>query len=378
MLARLIRNIYAPIAALALWAVLLALSPDVAKAQVIEDQTKDAQGTEHVVVVPGDSLWSISEERLPPNATPQQVAIGVERIYALNRDRIGSDPDLIFPGQRLLLPPVPAGKPSTAETARTRSTGSTAKGETDRTSRTTATEASAEAKGTAGNAPDPVADPATLPDVAAAPSIPALRSPTVNDSPRSPVASFQKSVRSGVAAATSALGKFFAEVLADGRRPLGWGLLLIAFGALLGLAVLSAWWVLQGWWMRSGVTSKRQERLWWEEVRKEKPFYSIPPVPTVPLEGFDNQTKPAAENHLSHLGSFAAARSKRARIHRGRTPVRRRPSRGRLATGVYSPQILRPLRQARMTHPWSVQRRKVRSQTVALNVLQAQGPQGGR
>src|SRR3712207_5491104 len=86
-------------AALALWAVLLALSPSVAKAQGI-DPPKDTQGTERVVVVvPGDSLWSISSEQLGPNATPQQIATAVERIYALNRIQIG-DPNLIFAGQK--------------------------------------------------------------------------------------------------------------------------------------------------------------------------------------------------------------------------------------------------------------------------------------
>src|SRR3712207_5929886 len=98
-------------AALALWAALLALSPSVAKAQGI-DPPKDTQGTERVVVVPGDSLWSISREHLRPNATPQQIATAVERIYALNRNQIG-DPNLIFAGQKLSLPPI--GEPSTAE-----------------------------------------------------------------------------------------------------------------------------------------------------------------------------------------------------------------------------------------------------------------------
>ena len=58
-----------------------------------------------VVVEPGDSLWSISEKRLHPNANPQQVMSELERIFESNRDRIGDAPDLILPGQELLLPP---------------------------------------------------------------------------------------------------------------------------------------------------------------------------------------------------------------------------------------------------------------------------------
>jgi Tol biopolymer transport system component len=57
-----------------------------------------------VVVKPGDSLWSISEERLGPEASPQRVYDHTTQLYTLNRKRIGSDPNLIFPQQKLLLP----------------------------------------------------------------------------------------------------------------------------------------------------------------------------------------------------------------------------------------------------------------------------------
>jgi Tol biopolymer transport system component len=58
-----------------------------------------------VIVKPGDSLWSISEQRLGPQASPQRVYDHADQMYALNRKLIGSDPDLIFAGQRLSLPP---------------------------------------------------------------------------------------------------------------------------------------------------------------------------------------------------------------------------------------------------------------------------------
>jgi nucleoid-associated protein YgaU len=58
-----------------------------------------------VIVKLGDSLWSISEERLGSEASPQRVYDHTYQMYALNRKRIGSDPDLIFAGQRLSLPP---------------------------------------------------------------------------------------------------------------------------------------------------------------------------------------------------------------------------------------------------------------------------------
>jgi LysM repeat protein len=56
-----------------------------------------------LVIEPGDSLWAIAQERLGPEATPQQVAEETGRIYGLNRERIGEDPNLILPGQELLL-----------------------------------------------------------------------------------------------------------------------------------------------------------------------------------------------------------------------------------------------------------------------------------
>jgi dipeptidyl aminopeptidase/acylaminoacyl peptidase len=58
-----------------------------------------------VIVKPGDSLWSISEQRLAPEASPQRVYDYTYQMYALNRKIIGPDPDLIFAGQRLSLPP---------------------------------------------------------------------------------------------------------------------------------------------------------------------------------------------------------------------------------------------------------------------------------
>jgi hypothetical protein len=59
-----------------------------------------------LMVYPGDSLWSISQRELGPHATPQQIANEFERTFELNRDRIGDNPNVIVPGQELLLPSV--------------------------------------------------------------------------------------------------------------------------------------------------------------------------------------------------------------------------------------------------------------------------------
>jgi nucleoid-associated protein YgaU len=56
------------------------------------------------VVQPGDTLFGIAQEQLGPAAPPEFIAGQVDRIHELNRDRIGDNPHLIFPGQELRLP----------------------------------------------------------------------------------------------------------------------------------------------------------------------------------------------------------------------------------------------------------------------------------
>jgi hypothetical protein len=81
---------------------MLAVLPGVAEAQ---DAAAVKGDSTRIVVSSGDSLWSISSERLGADATLRQIDRKVERIYALNRDRIGADPNLILPGQVLVVAP---------------------------------------------------------------------------------------------------------------------------------------------------------------------------------------------------------------------------------------------------------------------------------
>jgi hypothetical protein len=60
-----------------------------------------------VTVSPGDSLWGIASARLGPAASPGAVAGLVRRLHDRNRRTIGPDADLVHPGQRLVLPPLP-------------------------------------------------------------------------------------------------------------------------------------------------------------------------------------------------------------------------------------------------------------------------------
>jgi nucleoid-associated protein YgaU len=58
----------------------------------------------HVVVAPGQSLWAIAERLLGARAGIARVALRVDRLWQLNAARIGTgNPDLIYPGQTLLL-----------------------------------------------------------------------------------------------------------------------------------------------------------------------------------------------------------------------------------------------------------------------------------
>jgi nucleoid-associated protein YgaU len=60
---------------------------------------------DQVRVRPGDSLWTIAEERLGLRATVVDIADYWHRIYDHNLAVIGPDPDVILPGQLLELPP---------------------------------------------------------------------------------------------------------------------------------------------------------------------------------------------------------------------------------------------------------------------------------
>jgi Domain of unknown function (DUF4397)/LysM domain len=62
-------------------------------------------GSGSVVVRPGDSLWSIARRLVGPSASNEEVENKLRAVWGMNEKRIGTgDPNLIFPGQRLMLP----------------------------------------------------------------------------------------------------------------------------------------------------------------------------------------------------------------------------------------------------------------------------------
>ncbi len=71
----------------------------------VPDRVDAAPAPRPVVRVrPGDSLWRVAERVLPDGAPDDAVDRTWRRIAAANRDRLGPDPDLIFPGTLLRVP----------------------------------------------------------------------------------------------------------------------------------------------------------------------------------------------------------------------------------------------------------------------------------
>jgi DNA-binding CsgD family transcriptional regulator len=298
---RLKRCVYALMVLLALWAVVLAVSPAVAEAQGMA-RVKDAQkGAERIVVSPGDSLWSISEERLGPNATPQQIANAVERIYALNRNQIGADPNLIFPGQKLLAPPV--GELSTAElsTGATRAREATEAAQaslTDRAAKSGTDQASRTAVGATDGKGEEASDPVALREVGAAAPVPAVKSLAPEDSPRSPIESFARTVRSAVVGA-------FPRDDYLGRKLLGLGVIVLT----LIVCGLMAWKLPMrrnvghsaAWGIPGGHPKYRVHP---EALNRYADASGALPMDCGPKQSLDGSDEEAtgAENDLGHVG----------------------------------------------------------------------------
>ncbi len=63
-----------------------------------------AREVAEVVVRRGDTLWSIAARQLGPDASEAEIAAAWPRWFSANRHVVGSDPDLLLPGQVLRAP----------------------------------------------------------------------------------------------------------------------------------------------------------------------------------------------------------------------------------------------------------------------------------
>ena len=68
------------------------------------DDPADDDAPHEVIVHRGDSLWAIAGRYLGPAASDSEIAEAWPAWYAANRHVIGSDPDLLLPGQVLRAP----------------------------------------------------------------------------------------------------------------------------------------------------------------------------------------------------------------------------------------------------------------------------------
>lgn len=253
MFTRLERRAYAPIAALAvalaLWVVVLPAAANAKETSQAKDSritNRDAATAEHVVVAAGDSLWSISANWLGPEATARQIADGVQRIYTLNQKQIGSNPNLVFAGQRLLLPsdverqpPVPdraasvrhAGKPTASSTPLRAANNGSVNG-----SDVAAGAAVGEADNTGKQAPDVRSRPTPQPELARVTPVAAVESRATNDSSPSPPKSVMSKPHSVFSAVVATAGEAFSLGAYSGRKLLGCALL--AMSAILALILV--------------------------------------------------------------------------------------------------------------------------------------------
>lgn len=91
----------------------IGLVRSLAPPQQVTARARPAPGSH--VVEEGDSLWRIAAGRLPATVRPGEVDHAWRRLYRVNRDRIGGDPDLLRVGLQLrvprLLPASTSGRP---------------------------------------------------------------------------------------------------------------------------------------------------------------------------------------------------------------------------------------------------------------------------
>lgn len=70
-------------------------------------QQRPSSAQDHIVVLRGDTLWSIAAHHLGPAPSAADIEAEWPRWLAANRDVIGDDANLILPGQLLRRPPSP-------------------------------------------------------------------------------------------------------------------------------------------------------------------------------------------------------------------------------------------------------------------------------
>jgi hypothetical protein len=73
------------------------------QAAATEPSTRARSGQRTYTVQPDDHLWKIASDLLGPGATNSEIVAESNRLYRLNRDRIGDDPNVLIAGTVLRL-----------------------------------------------------------------------------------------------------------------------------------------------------------------------------------------------------------------------------------------------------------------------------------
>jgi hypothetical protein len=360
------------IAVLALWAIVSAAAPATASAKASAKATtlandpqvtgRAAGAADRVVVAPGDSLWSISSHWLGPQATTEQIADGVKRISALNQKQIGSNPNLIIAGQRLLVPSHVASRvaseverqsPEPARAAPAQhpcnpTASSLPLNAANYGPDTTAVAEVGRSHNNAKQAPDGLSERVSLPEPARAVPVSVVRSVASNDSSPSPAQSLTSKARSVFSAIVATAGEAFSLGSYSRRELLGGA--LIAMSTVL--AFILALQIAREVWGPRYARRRARER-WMREVFGKN--YAAPGT-------FDGRHAYAAasvacDGHSSEVSSQKVAEP---------TPVtqegpRKRVSAGYSANGSASSDDVRKIargRQIRMrqTRPYKARR----------------------
>jgi hypothetical protein len=335
----------AAVLAATLAAAMLTLFPAAAGAQ-----TRDESATS-VVVRPGDSLWSISEGRLGPNASPRRVMNCVQRIHALNRARIGADPHLVLVGEELSIPRAMSGPPNGATVPARKAAEASGPDPRERAAKGLARkgaprEASGQGDVTRSGVSPEEADgmlganteaEVNLPDPRAATPVPAARTIVPGEARPSSFGAFLRTAHTELASAASALVEpFFGDApdaRTEKRRLLGLGIMALSLVIPVFVALAAA--------RGAARREARGRELWFRETYGSPyasldPFASREDAPRRAPEVRDRSASSdspknadvSSEDRSNHSDPSAVARAKRARVLRRRPPgLRRQPPR---------------------------------------------------
>jgi hypothetical protein len=347
------RLVWMLVSGVAVLMVIVAALPETADAQQPSgDSTQADQNTignidtaaEPRVVEPGDSLWSITQERLGQGASPQQILNEVGRTLELNRDLLGDEPDQILPGQELSLPPI-SGTSATMPEATPALSEPAPEPIPEPIAESGPAAAVTEEESVAGES-----SMTKAPEEQTAEEEPAAEQEGIEQQPDEPSLLPEASPTEEDASVAS-VEELLRKPQDASRRQLGLGIIMLTFL----VALLMAW----NLPMRRDVGGWEEERIHLGQAndhfsyrgfggREETQWTALfgRPDPDQPLHGSRGEAL-AKQNDIDRSGLIVAAvGSRRKQVLRTRAAGKRRLLRKRHAANAYNPYIRSCLRRA--------------------------------